>query len=389
MLNYVDNSIWLFDSLTQSRQVLAQQLSIGKALTEKVRSNEDSDEDEQLLTTKMMKPSANDEGNPWVIGVETSAEMNDFIAGYRKYWDDKNKTERAGEKKDDEKIAPALENPVESVTEEFEESEEKVYSNETVEAKKGNKKESSQKKQQAAKVLREPKKAGTSEWFVEPVVVESPKEKEASKKTGAKRTESSRKKKKKPVVDIDALFESMETKITSQIDTKLKNVKRKLASSEPANDDEKDYSKSKKRPKEYENFEELELKKRNLRPDLDIELDEGVGISGNQAVRKSTSLTSIALSGLGPESSLRKKTDEIDPNKFINVKPKHLMTMMPDTITVGGDEALDDNEKDEAQHNIISEAFADDDVVEEFRKEKAEEVSILFPIIQIFNLLVP
>ena len=71
----------------------------------------------------------------------------------------------------------------------------------------------------------------------------------------------------------------------------------------------------------------------------------------------------------------KKETAEIDPNKFINMKPKHVKTMLPEEI--GGDhDALDDSEgeNEEDQHQIISEAFADDDVVDEFRKEKEEEV---------------
>ena len=65
---------------------------------------------------------------------------------------------------------------------------------------------------------------------------------------------------------------------------------------------------------------------------------------------------------------------EIDPNKYINIKPKHLNTDLPIDIT-GGDDVLDDSEDEEERRNVVSEAFADDDVVEEFRKEKEEEVS--------------
>ncbi|XP_043278715.1 U3 small nucleolar RNA-associated protein 14 homolog B [Venturia canescens] len=374
-----------------SRQVLAQQLSISKALTQKIRSNDDSDEDEEV-PTEVAKPSKNDEDNPWVNGVKTSEEINDFISGYRKYWDEKNKASSDQGKSDEEKKSSeakvsksAIPNPVESVTEEYEDSGENVDSKKQSQTKIRNKKsrelskrhgkssevqEKSSNKENLNKMT-ELKKAGTSDWYVEPVVpLVQPKKKSPKKKKSTTKEESPLKRQ----VDIDDLFESMEKKMHSRIDAKVKNIKRTLSSTEPAMNNSDTNSKNKKKPKDY-NVDELAFKKQKLRPDFDIGLDESVGISGNQAIKTSTSLTEDSSMPFSAdnESTSQKKANEIDPNKFINVKPKHLITLMPDTMT-NGDEALDDNEEDEDQQNIISEAFADDDVVEEFRKEKAEEV---------------
>ena len=57
---------------------------------------------------------------------------------------------------------------------------------------------------------------------------------------------------------------------------------------------------------------------------------------------------------------------ELDPNKFIKTGPIQLQTQLPDEIT-GGDEGLDDSDTERDKHLTISEAFADDDVVADFR----------------------
>lgn len=57
---------------------------------------------------------------------------------------------------------------------------------------------------------------------------------------------------------------------------------------------------------------------------------------------------------------------ELDPNKFIKTGPIRLQTQIPDEIT-GGDEGLDDSDSERDKHLTISEAFADDDVVADFR----------------------
>lgn len=60
--------------------------------------------------------------------------------------------------------------------------------------------------------------------------------------------------------------------------------------------------------------------------------------------------------------------DNIDPNKYLKVVPKHLATGIPDVMNAG-DEGLDDEEEDEnLQYRMtIGEAFAEDDVVAEFQ----------------------
>lgn len=413
--------------LFQSRQVLAQQLSISKALTQKIRSNEDSDPEDDAANA-VLGPSGSDRDNPWVNGVKTESEIDAFISGYRKYWEEKNKdtkgndvqsndrsnTEKTIKKK---KQIPSSKqrvaiNPVESVTEEY--ANETVNGNATckkpkptktkktkapamskendvepeaaVLSKRASKTLQSEKKTNAPAVLKvngieqeaaivpkcaskirkakkaaKPEMAGTSMWQVEPLANNLSKNKANVPKS----------------LEIDDLFESMEDKMISRIDTKLKRVKRKLATNAAAYDKCIAAQEGKRSKPEYS--PDLSFKKRKLRPDLDEEMDESTGISGNQAVRQTSTIEeNLRLAnGLADAKSSRNNTStDIDPNKFINVKPKHMKHQLPDTIT-GGDEALDDSEGEGDQHNIISEAFADDDVVDDFRKEKAEEVNLI------------
>lgn len=64
------------------------------------------------------------------------------------------------------------------------------------------------------------------------------------------------------------------------------------------------------------------------------------------------------------ESGSSDKEAAIDPNKFLNVKPRVLNTQIPD-LMIEGDDTVDDPREDRRIN--ISEAFAEDDVVEEFK----------------------
>ncbi|KAF6208541.1 hypothetical protein GE061_016999, partial [Apolygus lucorum] len=69
-------------------------------------------------------------------------------------------------------------------------------------------------------------------------------------------------------------------------------------------------------------------------------------------------------------SSKEAKLPDIDPQKFIPVKRQKLDTSIPD-FEEGGDSESD--EEAEEQHLNLMEAFADDDIADEFRKEKEKE----------------
>lgn len=118
----------------------------------------------------------------------------------------------------------------------------------------------------------------------------------------------------------------------------------------------------------------LEFEDPKRKPILDSPLEETIS---RETPQKGSDLTNLkTINNATREPAGISYEAEIDPKKYVNIKPKHLKTQLPD-VTTGGDE---DSEQEEETHKIMSEAFADDDVVEEFRKEKEEEVHI-----KIFN----
>jgi len=63
----------------------------------------------------------------------------------------------------------------------------------------------------------------------------------------------------------------------------------------------------------------------------------------------------------------RARKAEVDPDNFIQVKPKKLKSALPEIVGYNEDSGSD---SDDEQRKMIAEAFADDDVMEDFTKEK-------------------
>ncbi|XP_063982466.1 U3 small nucleolar RNA-associated protein 14 homolog A [Diachasmimorpha longicaudata] len=378
---------------TESRKVLAQQLSISRELTQKIQKGEESDEGEDGEVVI-------DGDNPWVNPVKSGEEIEEFVKGYRKYWDERNKIvaeekmkENGGADDKGENIVPpdvpeAL-NPVEEVVEGGEEepakhSEEKCEKrkktlrvktktfkdrkNEGVldtpendlqgdETGKGRSRASGQESTalengQAFEIeevkfkgkvikLKKSQQQFTSQWAVETF-------------PRSKSNES-----EDPPLDLDDLFDKMEGKLKQRMKKKMRRVKQKLRKLDSMAESEEN-----SREEHGEELPDLSFKRTKLRPEIDEALDEDVGEQGGEAVRN-------VITTDGEQTRGNKRAADIDPTNFISVKPKHLKTQIPEGMEEEG--ALDDSE-DERQYNMISEAFAEDDVVEEFRREKEDEI---------------
>ena len=70
----------------------------------------------------------------------------------------------------------------------------------------------------------------------------------------------------------------------------------------------------------------------------------------------------------------RKK--DVDPEDFLTVKTKNLKSGLPE---IYGYNEEDEQDSDDEQRRMIAEAFADDDVLADFQKEKAELVAASKP----------
>lgn len=363
----------------ETRQELSRQLSIGRELTQKVKNPNDS-EDENENDNGPLKLSVSDKENPWVGSCKTESEIDEFIEGYRQYWDKRNaqsKTETATKSEASNSptktVKPAVHfafdrdsgssSPMQNSEEVKEETKSK---NETVTRQangvsKGKPKVISdmlvsmpfrkmivgQKPKSANKPLASP--VATTAWDVEAVQVENLPNRLNTEK-------------------INDMFDSFEERIQDEVELKLQIVQNKY---EQLTKKTKRKTKSRNRTDD-DQFDGLEIQSKRQKPSFDLPLDETSGLNNSRS-DESNKLRSVE-SNISAAVATRNKSDvEIDPNKYINVKPKQLHTNLPDIVT-GGDDALDDSENEQEIHNVISEAFADDDVVEEFRKEKEDEV---------------
>lgn len=205
--------------------------------------------------------------------------------------------------------------------------------------------------------------ATTNSWVVTPIVPEMGRMVDCNESEGKSNKQNKRnstdKSTKKNEVKIGKLFDDMQEKLKEKVDKKLKKLKLEM--------NIKDKDKAEDTNSESDNEgPSLKLKQVNVQANLDEELVEQP-YDGLQETESSH----MNLNKIVAESRLEEQqeppADNIDPSKFIAMKPKHLQTELPDIVT-GGDEAIDDNEDDNTERQMtITEAFAEDDVVAEFR----------------------
>ncbi|KAK0173193.1 hypothetical protein PV328_006429 [Microctonus aethiopoides] len=388
----------------ESREALAQQLSISRDLMQKVVEPDNSDEEINESDIEAAKISAATSSNPWINNGKTKTEIDEFVMNYRKYWDKKHKADFEKNSsevvdKENENIScesqnkknyqlsgnkiVGLTNPVVSVIEEenvnIEEQNEINKANKSSKKKNKrnvlsqsdnlkpveNKTANNEKKNKtsAPKKIVVKKKVGTSKWCVEPL-----EDKTQSANLNVKKT-----------LAIDDMFDAIEDNMKQKVKNKLKRVKRKLSKTsiekgESDDDDDDDAA---------NHVSDLSFKRLKSRPDVDEPLNETARQDEQQdsLVRSNDGIdaTNTLLKSIGASSE--KSVAEIDPNNFINAKSQYLKNhVINNNKELNDDAASDDSNNDEEgeinidQKNIISEAFADDDVVEDFKKEKAEEI---------------
>jgi hypothetical protein len=163
----------------------------------------------------------------------------------------------------------------------------------------------------------------------------------------------------KTQVKIGELFDDLEEKLKEKVGTRLKKLEVELKVKDENKPEEANSESDSEGPS-------LKLKQMRTQPDLDEELVEQPYNKFQEEESSNTSLSKIVAECRVQEEAQQPPADNIDPNKFIAVKPKHLQTELPDMVT--RDEAIDDSEDESTERQItIAEAFAEDDVVAEFR----------------------
>lgn len=315
-------------------------MAISKELTQKLQKADSDDEDEEEEDEILLKED----------NVKTGSEIDDFIKSYRSYWDEK--------KKDEKKVK--ISNEV------ILEKEKVTLCSNKMHCKALNVKKSNDTLQENASDAKGENASDAKGESVNDVESENPCD--ISGATSAwhveecnDETESKLCNKKYRSQNIDEMFDSMEEKLKHKVDLKLQKVKKKLKIKSNVKKHEEEEK------EDEDDLRNLEFKDSKQKPILDCPLEETTS-KENMQDKDLTSLKTIANTEQEPTSSNHEV--EIDPKKYLTIKPKYFKTQMPDVAT-GEEENSDQEEK---MHKIMSEAFADDDVVEEFRKEQEEEV---------------
>jgi hypothetical protein len=87
-----------------------------------------------------------------------------------------------------------------------------------------------------------------------------------------------------------------------------------------------------------------------------------------------------------PAAAKRPAAADVNPEDFMAVGVKKLRSDLPEIVGYNEEEnSEEDEDEDEEQRKTIAEAFADDDVMADFRKEKADIIAASKPKVGIMR----
>ncbi|CAH2043931.1 unnamed protein product, partial [Iphiclides podalirius] len=351
---------------TEVRQQLSEQLAVSKSLTHKTMDAESSDDDVDNNETISDLALSQDPKNPWMMKRPDKSNIDEeFDFGYKKYLKTKmlrtNEVNDSGSDHDNveednsnitENVIDVLKKSVNKLSQRNNagrETNTKITKNLKIKEPVTKKiKISNDKKQQQQK---ESKLVATSNWIVDPVNGNQGEEK------------------KKPSEDISNMFDCLEKKVVGKVQKKIKKLKKNIDKIDNA-------SKSAGKVKLNASYEEkhgleyLKLKKLNQKPIIDEPLLE-TSSKSNVTVDPKT-LSTVIAAMYSTEESPRQENTNIDPSRFIEIKPKYLNTPLPKEVNEYDN--LDDDEQVVPKIDI-EEVFEEDDVVASFRQEKEDEIN--------------
>ncbi|XP_046386749.1 U3 small nucleolar RNA-associated protein 14 homolog A [Ischnura elegans] len=351
----------------QSREMLAQQLRIGRELTQKVRHSDSSDGEDGEVENIVLN---NDESNPWM---QKKEEYDKFVVGYRKFWEDqkKNEPEKGSPLSEikgipDPNFGKESETPKESVN--------GINGDDSVEGSTCGggsvtkfgfvisdvpEKDSLSRSSPSVKRL-------SSEWKCTPVQ----ESKRHGEKGGAKQGNKKSKRKivdvsEKPLAkDLDDIFEEVEIALKNKAEEKMLSLKSEVVI-EPDMEKGSENSVRTKGKKSDPSVAVERKRSQNIIDESARDLASSAEEKSDGTIRPGADLFSKVTAASKAKSSV-----EIDPKKFISIDVnKPLNTGVPDIIEAGDD----DNEDESAMVDnriTIAAAFTDDDVVTEFQQEK-------------------
>lgn len=176
--------------------------------------------------------------------------------------------------------------------------------------------------------------------------------------------------KTKPAQDIFTAFDSFEDDVAGKVEKKLQKLRKNIEKLERSKPAQEKKAKTTEEKKEFHNLEYFKMKNQKVKAIIDEELIETTSKNMEDFKYSNKPLSEIVDST--QVTSQENTNTNIDPNRFIEVKPKYLNTALP-----GGEnnyDQLDDEEQVVPKVNI-EEVFEEDDVVDSFRQEKDDEVN--------------
>lgn len=288
----------------------------------------DSDSGEDNMDIEEINNSNTANGNPWVNGIKPEKEMNDFISGFRKYWQDKN--ENIAKSDDISCDANALD---QRKLRKNAAKKDKISKNSV--KNKSKLKTDTTKGESISTTFNS--STSTSDWEVSVLNDSEGKIHE----------------------DVEQMFDSLQNKVNKKIKNKYDQVQKLIKTKQG----KKTLKTKTKKPKKND----LTMKPSSQKQIIDEELLEttaGITSADNE---NSTGNFKNIMNSLNVQDM--QTPVDINPEKFIEAKSTKLYTAIPD-LTV-----MDENEEEnEKQKGLILEAFEDDDIAEDFQKDKAKTI---------------
>ncbi|XP_050079186.1 U3 small nucleolar RNA-associated protein 14 homolog A [Anopheles maculipalpis] len=344
------------------RRELAEQLAIGRELTAKRMNQGDSSSESD---GEMELPMSGKSGaNPWTESAGDHEQLANkemkLSSGYRKYWEERNQIEQIkkqlanGADEEMDGKHPELNQDIEDEDHSGDEVQQlEEGRTETVKKSKLKGVKKGIKKSKRKIVM------ASGSWEVEDVDEE---QMEKSKKPILKKKA---KKRKDNVASVEQMFQEAEELIQDVLSNKLERTMCDVQVDRGENEFTKDSQTSEERE---DKSTDLSFKQKASLAEADVQM--------NETIQKGASdkMDTVKVTHISDGSSTAPTTKalaEINLKQVVQMKPKHLLTALPNTIISG--ELSEDEDANDAHRLTIAEAFEDDDIVADFAKEKQDE----------------
>lgn len=167
--------------------------------------------------------------------------------------------------------------------------------------------------------------------------------------------------------DILTAFDSLEDAVTDKVEQKLQKLRKNIEKLEKTKPNKAENTKEKKVHNDLEYFK---MRNQKIKAIIDEELIETASQNVEDNKYLSKPLSEV-MKTVQVTTSQENTNSNIDPSRFIKVKPKYLNTALPGENDY---DVLDDDEQVVPKVNI-EEVFEEDDVVDSFRQEKENEIN--------------